>query len=144
MTLILRSVGLVLAGALVVTAVLGMRQEDSVVVQQDAVFRPLSVGFAPLPAVNPKAGPSIIERSPFARERTPFDREALLSVPTAPVEIRLTGIFKLGGEMSASLVVGGKPLTVRKGSETPAGIVGRVESAAVEFEDGRRIEMFKQ
>lgn len=101
--------------------------------------------FAPLPPVNDKAGAGLLELSPFAADRSAFDR-ATATVPTAaPVEVRLTGIFRFGKELRASLNVGGQSLVVRNGDETPAGKVGKISASSVTLlgPPERSIDIFK-
>ncbi|MEY2759833.1 MAG: hypothetical protein RIR33_3611 [Pseudomonadota bacterium] len=101
--------------------------------------------FAPLPSVNDKAAPAILEMSPFATDRRAFDR-ATASAPPAPlVEVKLTGIFKVGKELRASLIVGGQPIVVRQGDETAVGKVGMITADSVTLAGPpvRMLEMFK-
>lgn len=104
------------------------------------------VQFAPLPPTAPEAGRALLERSPFASDRSAFDRNAAMAPPPPPVEVRLTGISRMGGSLRASLLIGGQSLLVKKGDDTPAGKVLKVESSAVVLEGPpeRRIEMFRQ
>lgn len=101
--------------------------------------------FAPLPPVNTEAGPSLLDRSPFAPDRSAFDRENASTPPPPPIEVKLTGIFKVGKELRASLLVGGQSIVVRRGDETAAGRVARIEADAVHLEGPtqQRLEMFK-
>jgi hypothetical protein len=114
----------------------------------DAAAQPLpsQTRFASLPPAAPEAGRAILERSPFAQDRTAFDREAATTPPPPPVEVRLTGISKMGGSLGASLLIGGQSMMVKKGDDTPAGKVLKVEPDAVTLEGPpeRRLEMFRQ
>jgi len=74
-----------------------------------------SARFAPLPSVDAQAGPSILERSPFATDRSAFNRDTAMTPPPPPVEVKLTGIFRIGKQFHASLLVGGQPVMVREG-----------------------------
>lgn len=102
--------------------------------------------FAPFPATAPDAGPSLLGRSPFASDRSAFDRSASMAPHPPPVEVRLTGISRMGGSLRASLLIGGQSLSVKKGDDTPVGKVLKVEPSAVVLEGPpeRRIEMFRQ
>lgn len=130
--------------ALATAAILGFLWSPINENEEPNFRRDAQIGYAPLPAVNTGSGASLIERSPFVRDRSAFDRDALAARETAPIDIRLTGIVRLGGQMSASLQIDGQPLVVRTGSETPVGKIANVETSAVVFEDGRRIEIGQQ
>jgi hypothetical protein len=105
-----------------------------------------SARFAPLPSIDAQAGPSILERSPFATDRSAFNRDTAMAPPPAPVEVKLTGIFKIGKQLHASLLVGGQPVMVKKGDEIAVGKIAKVEAAAVEIEgpNPQRLEMFRK
>lgn len=107
---------------------------------------PLRTGtFTPLPAVNAQAAGAILAMSPFSRDRSAFDRTTASAPPAPPVEVRLTGIFRVGKELRASLMIGGRSVVVRAGDETEAGKVAKVEPDAVLLTGPteRRLEMFK-
>jgi hypothetical protein len=99
---------------------------------------------SPLPRSNPESGPSLLDRSPFARDHSAFTRNA--GPPKTPIEVRLAGIFKVGAKRRAQVIIDGQSLTVVEGDQTAAGTVMAVEGAAVLFagDPPRRIEMFKQ
>lgn len=101
--------------------------------------------FSPLPPVNVAARRSLLERSPFVPERTAFDRQSAIA-PPPPVEAKLTGVFKIGKQLRASLMIGGQAITVKKGDDTQIGKVSSIEASAVVIEGAttRRLEMFKQ
>ena len=104
-----------------------------------------SGAFSPLPAVNEQAANTILAMSPFARDRSAFDRTTALAPPAPPVEVRLTGIFRVGKELRASLMISGRSVVVRTGDDTEGGKVARIEQDAVLL-TGRaeqRLEMFK-
>jgi hypothetical protein len=103
-----------------------------------------SARFAPLPSIDAQAGPSILERSPFATDRSAFNRDTAMTPPPPPVEVKLTGIFKIGKTFHASLLVGGQSIMVKKGDEIAVGKIAKVEAAAVEIEGAnpQRLEMF--
>lgn len=143
MNLLLRAAGIAIVSALAGLAITGLGNPDPAPIEAtSAEAAPFAV--AALPATNAASGRSLIERSPFAQDRSEFSRNA--AQPAPEIEVRLAGIFKVGGEMRASLVVGGQNLMVREGDHTPAGTVATIEASAVVI-DGphpRRIEMFKQ
>ncbi len=101
--------------------------------------------FAPLPSVNVKAASAILEMSPFAPNRSAFDRATASASPVPPVEVKLTGIFRVGKELRASLIVGGQSIVVREGDETAAGKVGKIAENSVMLAGVRelRLEMFR-
>jgi hypothetical protein len=107
---------------------------------------PRVASFASLPATDSQAVRSILARSPFARDRAAFDREAAVMPPAAPIDVRLTGVFRMGKAYQASLVIGGQSFLVKQGDETPAGRIQKIEASAVILDGSpeRRIEMFKQ
>jgi hypothetical protein len=63
-----------------------------------------------------------------------------------PVEVKITGIFKIGKQLHASLFVGGQPVMVKKGDEIAVGKIAKVEAAAVAIEvaNPQRLEMFRK
>ena len=101
--------------------------------------------FAPLPAVDAQAPNLITEMSPFANDRSPFDRASASAPLPPPVEMKLTGIFRVGKELRASLVVNGQSIVVRKGDETAAGKVTKIEldSIVISGASELKFEMFK-
>jgi hypothetical protein len=105
-----------------------------------------SARFTPLPSVDAQAGPSILERSPFATDRSAFNRDTAMTPPPPPIEVKLTGIFKIGKQLHASLLVGGQAVMVKKGDEIAVGKIAKVEAAAVEIEgpNPQRLEMFRR
>lgn len=146
MRMLLHIIGLALI-ALAVSAAAAPMLEPSEAAAGDGAPPALPrMQFAPFPATAPEAGPSLLERSPFAPDRSAFDRSASMAPPPPPVEVRLTGISRMGGSLRANLLIGGQSITVKKGDDTPVGKVLKVEAAAVVFEGppGRRIEMFRQ
>jgi hypothetical protein len=110
---------------------------------QEAIAQPPSLRISSLPIADKAAGPSLIERSPFAQNRSAFARNA--GPPAPEIEVKLAGLFKMGKEMRASLVIGGQSVVVRKGDETPVGKVASIEASAIVLEgpSPRRIELFK-
>jgi magnesium-transporting ATPase (P-type) len=145
MSMLLRIAGVSIAFGLAVLAA------SAALVAAPASELPSSSGdrrsgaFSPLPAVNEQAANSVLAMSPFVRDRSAFDRTTALAPPTPPVEVRLTGIFKVGKELRASLVIGGRSVVVRTGDETEAGKVAKLEPDAVLLTGPteRRLEMFK-
>ena len=109
----------------------------------DASLRPQ---YAALPTTAPEAGRSLLDRSPFAQDRSAFNREASIVPPPPPVEVRLTGVSRMGGSLRANLMIEGQSLAVKQGDDTPAGKILKVEAGAVVLEGPpeRRIEMFRQ
>ena len=105
-----------------------------------------SARFAPLPSIDAQAGPSMLERSPFATDRSAFNRDTAMTPPPPPVEVKLTGIFKIGKQLYASLLIGGQPVMVKKGDEIAVGKIAKVEAAAVEIDGAnpQRLEMFRR
>ncbi|MCF8508475.1 MAG: hypothetical protein K9G83_07035 [Hyphomonadaceae bacterium] len=104
-----------------------------------------TAAFAPLPAVNVQAPSLILGMSPFAKDRSAFDRATASAPPPAPVEVKLTGIFRVGKELRASLMVNGQSIVVRKGDETAGGKVLKIEAGAVVLSGAieQRLEMFR-
>ena len=101
--------------------------------------------FAPLPAVNLQALGLILDMSPFAKDRSAFDRATASAPPPPPVEVKLTGIFRVGKELRASLMINGQSIVVRKGDETAVGKVLKIEAGAVVLSGAieQRLEMFR-
>jgi hypothetical protein len=95
----------------------------------------------PLPATNSAAWQSLIEHSPFVPDRNAFSRDA--GPPAPELALRLAGIFKVGRELRANVVVGNETLVVVAGDDTPAGRVESIEPTAVVVA-GQRLELFKQ
>jgi hypothetical protein len=104
-----------------------------------------NAAFAPLPAVNVQAPSLILDMSPFAKDRSAFDRATASTPPPPPVEVKLTGIFRVGKELRASLMINGQSLVVRKGDDTVAGKVLKIEARAVVLSGAieQRLEMFR-
>jgi len=147
MKLTLRIVGLALISACLALAVLGpMSVAPDNTLPEVPPASAKSVRFAPLPSVDAQAGPSMLERSPFATDRSAFNRDTAMTPPPPPVEVKLTGIFKIGKQLHASLLVGGQPVMVKKGDEIAVGKIAKVEAAAVEIEgpNPQRLEMFRE
>jgi len=147
MKLILRIFGLALiTGCLALTGLGLVSVAPDNASPPTAVASTKSARFAPLPSVDAQAGPSILERSPFATDRSAFNRETAMMPPPPPVEVKLTGIFKIGKQFHASLLVGGQPIMVKKGDEIAVGKIAKVEAAAVEIEgpNPQRLEMFRK
>jgi hypothetical protein len=69
-----------------------------------------------------------------------------MTPPPPPVEVKLTGIFKIGKQLHASLLVGGQPVMVKKGDDIAVGKIAKVEAAAVEISgtNPQRLEMFRR
>ena len=101
--------------------------------------------FAPLPAVNLQALGLILDMSPFAKDRSAFDRATASAPPPPPVEVKLTGIFRVGKELRASLMINGQSIVVRKGDDTAAGKVLKIEAGGVVLSGAieQRLEMFR-
>ncbi len=142
----LRITGIVLIALAASAATAPMLEPPEVTLSDANPPAILRAQFAPLPPTEPKAGPSILERSPFASDRSAFDRSASMAPPPPPIEVRLTGISRMGGSLRASLLIGGQSVQVKQGDDTSAGKVLKVEAAAVVLEGPpeRRIEMFRQ
>ena len=146
MSLVLRSAGIVGAVALGGIAAAGLLlPAGETDLQTRAQPRPASAAFAPLPAINGQAPGLILDMSPFARDRSAFDRATASAPPPPPVEVKLTGIFRVGKELRASLTINGQSLVVRKGDETAAGKVLKIEAGAVVLTGAieQRLEMFR-
>lgn len=145
MSLVLRIAGAVglaaLVGAVAAAMALPMNVSDPAV--GDA-RNAATAAFAPLPSVNAEAQTQLLGMSPFARDRSAFDR-ATASAPPPPIEVKLTGVFRMGKELRASLIINGQPIVVRKGDETAAGKVVKIEEDAVVISGAveQRMEMFK-
>jgi hypothetical protein len=146
MSLVLRSAGIVGAVALAGVAAAGVFLPVGEIDEQaGAQPRPASAAFAPLPAINAQAQGQILDMSPFARDRSAFDRATASAPPPPPVEVKLTGIFRVGKELRASLMINGQSLVVRKSDETAAGKVVKIEPSAVVLSGviEQRLEMFR-
>lgn len=104
-----------------------------------------AAAFAPLPAVNIQAPSLILDMSPFAKDRSAFDRATASAPPPPPVEVKLTGVFRVGKELRASLIINGQSIVVRRGDDTAAGKVLKIEAGAVVLsgEIEQRLEMFR-
>lgn len=131
MTQIARLGGLGLLAALVAASIASLTPVQKPGIPETRSEAPL-VGPSPLPKAEPGAASLILDRSPFTPERRPFGRDQ--APPPAPVDVRLTGIFTLGGKRQASLMVGGQPSSVREGDQTAAGRITKIEPTAVELE----------
>jgi len=96
-----------------------------------------------LPNVDPSVGLSLLSRSPFAHDRSPFTRNVLAQ---PALEVRLAGISTVSGKKHATIVVGTQTLVVAKGDATPVGNVETIETDAVVIAGPpeRRLELFKQ
>jgi hypothetical protein len=101
-------------------------------IPQPPTFASGNAVVSSLPAA-PGGADALISRSPFAPTRRPFVRAATPDIQP-DVEVRLVGIFKVGGELRASLIVGGNPTTVGVGDATAAGVVASIDSSAVTIE----------
>ena len=79
------------------------------------------------------------------QHRSAFDRATASAPPPPPVEVKLTGIFRVGKELRASLVINGQSIVVRKGDETTAGKVLKIEAGLVVVSGAieQRLEMFR-
>ncbi len=146
MSVILRALGGLAVVGFAAAAVVGLRLSPDVPTEAPLASLPAPSTTA-LPQVGAGAGPSLLGRSPFARDRSPFARNAGPAAPEVPIEVRLAGIFKVGNETRANLIVGGQSVVVKKGDETPIGVVTDIEASAVIFGGAtppRRVEMFKQ
>jgi type IV pilus biogenesis protein PilP len=140
-----------LAGAGTVLGLVGLAFASVVIPQigtelpEEAAATSAVAAFAPLPPVNDKAGGQILEASPFVSDRSAFDRATASAPAAVPVEVKLTGIFRVGKELRASLNVGGQALVVREGDETPAGKVEKISAGSVTLSGPpeRSIAMFK-
>jgi hypothetical protein len=147
MKLALRIVGLALISVCLALAGLGLESVVPDNASPEAVAASAkSARFGPLPSVDAQAGPSILERSPFATDRSAFNRDTAMTPPPPPVEVKLTGIFKIGKTLHASLLVGGQSIMVKKGDEIAVGKIAKVEASAVEIEgpNPQRLEMFRR
>jgi hypothetical protein len=143
---LVRLLGLGFVGIAVLAAITSTLEPTGATADAAAQPLPAQVRFASLPPTAPEAGRSLLDRSPFAQDRSAFDREAATTPPPPPVEVKLTGISKMGGSLRASLMIGGQSMMVKKGDDTPAGKVLKVETDAVTLEGPpeRRLEMFRQ
>jgi hypothetical protein len=146
MSLLLRILGIAVAAGLAgvaATAVVVPTPEAERIEERRS--RGATVAFAPLPAVNVQAPSLILDMSPFAKARGAFDRATASAPPPPPVEVKLIGIFRVGKELRASLMINGQSIIVRKGDETEAGKVLKIEAAAVMLSGAieQRLEMFR-
>ena len=87
MSLILRILGVAglaaLVGAVVAAIVLPMNEATPA--ESDA-RNAAATAFAPLPSVNAAAQTTILEASPFVRDRSAFDRATASAPPPPPIE----------------------------------------------------------
>lgn len=145
MTLLLRALGITvaagLAGVGAAAVVVPTPETESM---EERRSSGATAAFAPLPAVNIQALSLILEMSPFAKDRSAFDRAIASAPPPPPVEVKLTGIFRVGKELQASLMINGQSIVVRNGDETAAGKVVKIERGAVVISGAteQRLEMF--
>jgi len=146
MSLILRILGIAglatLVGIVAAAIALPMNQTDPAAEEARSAS---ATAFAPLPSVNAAAQTAILEASPFARDRSAFDRATASAPAPAPIEVKLTGVFRVGKELRASLIINGQSIVVGKGDETLAGKVMKIDEDAVEISGAteRRLEMFR-
>jgi hypothetical protein len=146
MSIILRALGIVGVTALVGAAAAAINLPASEIqIGTGARHKTTQGTYAPLPAVNAAAPSLILEMSPFALDRSAFDRATASAPPTPPVEVKLTGVFQVGKELQASLVINGHSIVVRRGVETAAGTVVKIEPGAVTISGAseQRLEIFK-
>lgn len=146
MSLLLRILGIAVAAGLAgvaATAVVVPTPEAERIEERRS--RGATAAFAPLPAANVQAPSLILDMSPFAMDRSAFDRATASEPPPPPVEVKLTGIFRVGKELRASLMINGQSIVVRKGDETAAGKVVKIEPSAVVVSGAteQRLEMFR-
>ena len=146
MSLLLRVIGIAVAAGLAgvaATAVVVPTPEAERIEERSS--RGATAAFAPLPAVNLQALSLILDMSPFAKDRSAFDRATASAPPPPPVEVKLTGIFRVGKELRASLTINGQSIVVRKGDATAAGKVVKIETSAVVISGAseQRLEMFR-
>ena len=148
MRLLLRSSGLILVAGLAAAAFLGAFPADVIEasVAPSASEDAARADFAPLPMTNSLARRDLLDRSPFVQGRTAFDRQTALAPPAPLMDVRLTGIVKVGKELRANLRINGQSISVKRGDQTPAGLIAKIEPSAVEIEGAipQRLEMFKQ
>lgn len=146
MSLVLRTVGgaglAALVGVVAAAIALPMTGTDAAV--GDA-HNAAATAFAPLPSVNAQAQTTILEASPFVRDRSAFDRATASTPPPPPIEVKLTGVFRVGKELRAALMINGQSVVVSKGDETAAGKVVKIEERSVVISGAaeRRLEMFR-
>ena len=146
MSLLLRVMGIAVAAGLAgvaATAVVVPTPEAERI--EEGSSPGATAAFAPLPAANVQAPSLILDMSPFAKDRSAFDRATASAPPPPPVEVKLTGIFRVGKELRASLVINGQSIVVRKGDETTAGKVLKIEAGLVVVSGAieQRLEMFR-
>ncbi|MEY2759344.1 MAG: hypothetical protein RIR33_3122 [Pseudomonadota bacterium] len=146
MSLLLRLAGVTIAiglGSFTVLALVAPLAGGEAPAADPAPEQPAA--FAPLPPVNDQAMPAILAMSPFAQDRSAFDRATASAPPAPPVEVKLTGIFRVGRELRASLIVGGQSIVVREGDDTAAGKVGKItgDSVVLAGPSDRVFEMFR-
>lgn len=143
MSLVLRSVVIAVLGGLGAATWMGVRPAAGIETPAPAALA-ASPRAVPLAPVGGDAARKILDRSPFSATRAAFSR--LSGPPPPPLDIRLTGISKLGRSLRASLQINGQKLTVAEGDATPAGPVLSVEAEAITFAGPpeRRVELFKK
>lgn len=144
MSWIIRVAGVLLLVALVAAGAASFIETSQAIDDNRMALAARQVSFAPLPPINPAARTSILDRSPFIEGHSGFDRQATMTPPPPPIDVRLTGIVKLGKQLRANLRVGDQSILVKKGDETPVGKVTSIESSAIVIEGAttRRLEMF--
>lgn len=146
MTSLLRVLGVAVSLALLAIAAWPFVQEKTVSPEQAEPIRHPVVAFSPLPPTNIAAAKSLLERSPFVKGRSPFDRETASVAPRPPADVRLTGVSKLGKDFRASVRIDGQVFSLRKGDQTPIGVVSAIEESAIVI-DGvtqQRFEMYNR
>ena len=111
MSLLLRVIGIAvaagLAGVGAAAVFVPTPEAESIEARRN---RGATAAFAPLPAVNLQTLSLILDMSPFANDRSAFDRATASAPPPPPVEVKLTGVFRLGKELRASLMINGQSI----------------------------------
>lgn len=96
--------------------------------------------------MSPSVTVGLLARSPFARDRSVYQRVSQVSAPEMPLpDVRLVAIFSTAGELRATLRIDGVDYTVTVGDLTPAGVITAIEPEAVELsgETARRVGLFE-
>jgi hypothetical protein len=134
MIAVLAALGVVTAGAL-------FRETASFELPESAARA--SFALRALPVATHEAGGALLDRSPFAPDRSAYRRAEAASEPSAPPpDVRVVAIFAAGGEPRATLVIDGMELTVGAGDATPLGEVVAISGGAVVLGDGLRVSLF--
>ncbi|MGD2134109.1 MAG: hypothetical protein PVI23_15055 [Maricaulaceae bacterium] len=97
-----------------------------------------------LPAASGQARVQILARSPFASDRSAFERNRPAPAPERVIDVRLVAVFAAGGEPRATLLIDGRETNVAVGDQTSLGPVTSISADAVTLGDppARTVSLF--